>query len=205
MSSSPSATASVQLSPVAFSMNVQEDSTRAVSVTAGVPGHMDPLVTADSLPSRSDAIISASAPVDPVRLTYPVETTASSLPACISSGQEQLSSREWDPPARTRGLFDYLVITPVTYSAASTQVLGMSSLSVTAAPFLSSGTRSVGVLPSQGGVHTTGLDGHRVSWSMSGERPLQFTANPRLLETAATPRLLQPIATPRPLRPLATP
>ena len=168
MSSSPSATASAQLSPVAFSMNVQEDSTRAVSVTAGLPGHMEPLVTADSLPGRSDATISASAPVDPVRLTYPVETTASSLPAYISSGQEQLSSsREWDPPARTRGLFDYPVITPVSYSAALTQVLGMSSLSVTAAPFLSSGTRSVGVLPSQGGVHTTGLDGHRVSWSMS--------------------------------------
>ena len=81
----------------------------------------------------------------------------------------------------------------------------MSSLSVTAAPFLYSGTRSVGVLPSQGGVHTTRPDGHRVSWSMSGERPLQFTANPRLLETAATPRLLQPIATPRPLQPHATP
>ena len=81
----------------------------------------------------------------------------------------------------------------------------MSSSSVTAAPFLSSGTRSVGVLHSQGGVHTTGLDGHRVSWSMSGERPLQFTANPQLLETAATPRLLQPIATPRPLHNLLQP
>ena len=55
MSSSPSVTARAQLSPVAFSMNVQEDSTRAVSVTAGLPGHMDPLVTADTLPSRSDA------------------------------------------------------------------------------------------------------------------------------------------------------
>ena len=70
MSSSPSTMASTQLSPVAFSMNVQEDSTRAISDTAGLPGHVDPLVTADSLPGRSDATISTSAPVDPVRLTY---------------------------------------------------------------------------------------------------------------------------------------
>ena len=37
LSSSPSATASAQLSPVAFSMNVQEDSTRAVSEGPATP------------------------------------------------------------------------------------------------------------------------------------------------------------------------
>ena len=76
----------------------------------------------------------------------------------------------------------------------------MPSLSVITAPCFS-GVPSVGTLPSQNGVHSSGLDGLRVSWSMGGERPLQFTVNPQLLQPAATPKLLQPAATLR----LATP
>ena len=199
MSSSSSTTARAQLSYVTFSMNMQEDDTRAVSDMAGLPRHMDPLVTTATLPGRLDAGINVSASVHPVRSTHPAETAVSSVPEISSSRSE------WDSSARTRGLFNYPLVTPVSRSAGTIQELGMTNLSVTAAPYFSSGKRSVGTLPPHSGVHTTGLADHRVSWSMSGERPLQFTANPRLLETAATPRLLQPVAMPRPLLSLATP
>ena len=198
MSSSSSTTASAQLSPVTFSMNMQEDDMRAVSDMAGLPGHVDPLVATATLPGRLDAGISVSASVHPVRSTHPTETAVSSVPEISSSRSE------WDSSARTRGLFDYPLVTPVSHSAGTTQELGMTNLSVTAAPYFSTGVRSIGTLPPHSGVHTAGLAEHRVSWSMSGERPLQFTANPRLIETAAAPRLLQPVATPRPLPPLAT-
>ena len=172
MSSSSSTTASAQLSPVTFSMNMQEDDTRAVSDMAGLPGHVDPLVTTATLPGRLDAGISVSASVHPVRSTHPTETAVSSVPEISSSRSE------WDSSARTRGLFDYPLVTPVSHSAGTTQELGMTNLSVTAAPYFSTGVRSIGTLPPHSGVHTAGLAEHRVSWSMSGERPLQFTANP---------------------------
>ena len=132
---------------------------------------MDLLVTTATLPGRLDAGISVSTSVHPVRSTHPTETAVSSVPEISSSRSE------WDSSARTRGLFDYPLVTPVSHSAGTTQELGMTNLSVTAAPYFSTGVRSIGTLPPHSGVHTAGLAEHRVSWSMSGERPLQFIAN----------------------------
>ena len=78
----------------------------------------------------------------------------------------------------------------------ATRVSGMSGLSVLATPFLSGGTPSIEVLPSQSGVRTTGLDGYRVCWSTSGERPLPLTATPQP-QLTATPQS-EPTANPQP-------
>ena len=92
------------------------------------------------------------------------------------------------------------ITTQVSCSSMATRVSGTSGLNVLATPFLSSGVPPIRVLPSQSGhngVRITGLDGHRVSCSASGERSPQLTANPQLQQPAVTPQP-QPTANPQP-------
>ena len=90
--------------------------------------------------------------------------------------------RAWEIPTRMTTaslLSEPLIITQVSRSSIATRI---SSLSILTIPFLSSGAPLISVSPSwsgHNGVCTTGLDGHRVIWSTSGEKSPQLTANPQ--------------------------
>ena len=148
------------------------------------------------IPTSASSVAVASAPLSPAA----VSTNQQDGGTGATSNMTELPSHV-DTLVNTDGLLsEYPFTTQVSYSLMATRVSGTSGLSVLTTPFLSSGAPSIGVLPSQSGqsgVRTTGLDGHRVCWSTSGERPPQLTANPQ--PTATTQP--QPTANPQPAAP----